>query len=189
MATPFITPIKNQGGTFYTFPSANEDYNFTISSPNKEFKYSKFVLLDLPPIQDPSTGRNTTGVENIPSSYLQGDTSDYNVAFAESFQNYCLNLETLLIAQDAYDSQKSKTVSEKVFWKWVKEPLNINIKNSNVVASPHLLPPGHGRLLPSALRRSALLPRDHRAAPPLPVHHHPRQPPACRERRGHFERR
>lgn len=121
MATPFITPIKNQGGTFYTFPSANEDYNFNASSPNKEFKFSKFVLLDLPPIQDPSSGKNTTGIENIPSSYLKVDTDDYNQAFAESFQNYCLNFETLLVSQDGYDSSQSKTVSEKVFWKWMKE--------------------------------------------------------------------
>ena len=37
------------------------------------------------------------------------------------FQNYCLNLETLIINQDNYNSTLLKTPSERIFFKWLKE--------------------------------------------------------------------
>lgn len=132
MSTPLITKIKNQGGTFYTFPSAGEDFNYFLNSSNKEFKFSKFVLLDLPNIKSGSNGKNVTGIEHIPSSYLKIDTSDTNKAFAESFQNYCLNLETLLTSKDSYDSSKTRTVSERIFFKWLKEMGTIRFREALV---------------------------------------------------------
>lgn len=132
MATPLIAEIKNQGGTVYTFQSANEDFNFSMGSARKEFKFSKFVLLNLPDIKDGSTGYNTTSIDNIPSSYLKIDTSDWNQSFAENFQNYCLNLESMILSSDTYDSTKNSTVSERVFWKWLKEMGAVRFREAEV---------------------------------------------------------
>ena len=133
MSTPLITPIKGTGGTFYTFPSASEDFNISMAgNSNKKFKFSKFVLLDIPDIKSATTGINTLGIDHIPSSYIKIDSSDWNTALAESFQNYCLNFETLLISQTSYDSKKNRTVSERVFWKWLKEMGTLRWREANV---------------------------------------------------------
>ena len=54
-ATPFIRPIQNQGGTFYTFSSAAEDLEFTFNTINKKFYFSKFACLNLPDIKRPES--------------------------------------------------------------------------------------------------------------------------------------
>lgn len=132
MATPLISPIKTQGGTFYTFPSAAEDFNFSQSSSNKEMRFSKFVLLDLPNIKSGSSGINVTGIEHIPSSYLKIDSNSPNNAFIESLQNYAMNFETLLTSKEEYDSTKAKTVSERIFWKWLKEMGTVRFREALV---------------------------------------------------------
>lgn len=132
MATPLISPIKQQGGTLYTFPSASEDFTYSQAGSRKQFNFSKFALLDLPNIKSGSSGKNVTGIENIPSSYLQTDLDNYNISFAESFQNYCLNLETLLVSQSGYDASATRTVSERVFWKWLKELGAIRFREAKI---------------------------------------------------------
>jgi len=133
MSTPLITSIKGTGGTFYTFPSASEDFNISMAgNSNKKFKFSKFVLLDIPNVKDASIGINTLGIDHIPSSYIKIDSSDWNTSLAESFQNYCLNLETLLISQIEYNSTANRTVSERVFWKWLKETGALRWREANI---------------------------------------------------------
>ena len=132
MSTPLISPIKNVGGTFYTFPSASEDFNFSQTSSNKKFSFSKFALLDIPDVRDTSTGINSLGIEHIPSSYLNTDTSDWNQALAESLQNYCFNLESHMVTRPDYDINKNSTISERVFWKWMKEMGAIRWREANV---------------------------------------------------------
>lgn len=132
MSTPLISPIKQQGGTFYTFPSASEDFTYSQAGSRKQFKFSKFALLELPNIKSGSSGVNVTGIENIPSSFLKTDLTNYNISFAESFQNYCLNFETLLTSQDWYDSAATRTVSERVFWKWLKELGAIRFREAKI---------------------------------------------------------
>lgn len=132
MVTPFISQIKNQGGTFYQFQSAIEDFNFNISTTNKEFKFSKFVCLNLPNQKDGSSGINTSLVSNQPTTFLKSDGEDLNLDFAQSFQNYCLNLESMLLNQPTYDESKNLTVSERVFWKWLKETGAIRFREANV---------------------------------------------------------
>lgn len=133
--TPFIAPIKNQGGSFYTFTSAKEDFNYSISNPNRKFRFSKFVLLDIPDIKDQSTGINGLGIDKQPGSFLRYDSSDWNTAFAESLQNYLLNAETSIISDSDYDESKSLTVSERIFWKWLKEMGAIRYREA-VIGNP-----------------------------------------------------
>lgn len=120
---PLIRPIRLQGGTFYSFSSASEDLGLTFNDSQKKFRFSRFALLDLPPIENSSVNfANTLGLSNIPGGFEQIDGSKtLNDYFAESFQNYCLNLEATLSGQNSYDPNTNLTVSERTFFKWLKE--------------------------------------------------------------------
>lgn len=122
MIAPLIKPIRLQGGTFYTFSSASEDLGLTFNSSSKKFKFSKFALLNIPNIQNPQIGENFIGLSNTPGAYTEIDGSkSLNDYFGESFQNYCLNLESLISSNPNYDPAADRTVSERVFYKWLKE--------------------------------------------------------------------
>lgn len=123
MIAPLIRPIRLQGGTFYTFSSASEDLGLSFNSSDKKFRFSKFALLNIPNIENPSTNfENFIGLSNSPGAYEEIDGSKtQNDYFAESFQNYCLNLEAMISSSQDYDSNLFRTTSERVFFKWLKE--------------------------------------------------------------------
>ncbi len=125
--TPLIKTPQAQGGTFYTFSSAAKDLSKTLNNDNLKLVFSKFVLLNLPDFDrlDPNTFSN---FEN----YMQFDAidgmiwngglkADPNINFTESFQNYALNLEELIISDSDFDNNLRRSVSERVFFKWLKE--------------------------------------------------------------------
>jgi hypothetical protein len=130
---PFIRPIRVQGGTFYTFPSCVEDLSFTFTNPNYTIAFSKFALLNIPDIAIPNNNENYIQLRSVPGAFSKAyDTSnDPNIAFAESFQNYALNLETLIVSDPNYDSTKLPTVSERVFFKWLKEIGALRFREAN----------------------------------------------------------
>lgn len=120
--TPLIRPIRTEGGTFYTFKSSLEDLSLSLNSDvNKKFKFSKFVLLRLPDIKTPLDKENYIQLDVIPGGFNIDYSKTLNTYYAESFQNYCLNLESHLTNLDTYDSSLLRTVSERVFFKWLKE--------------------------------------------------------------------
>jgi len=125
--TPFVKRMRTQGGTIYTFSSALEDIGLNINERNNVVKMSNYALLNIPAIDVPpnNTNQNRFNVLAIPGAYESflnsGSIKDGRVIIAESFQNYALNLETNLLAQDTYNPALSITVSERVFWKWLKE--------------------------------------------------------------------
>jgi hypothetical protein len=122
MIAPLIKPIRLAGGTFYTFSSASEDLGLTFNNSQKKFKFSKFSLLNIPDIRNPALGENFIGLSNTPGAYTEIDGSKTeNDYFAESFQNYCLNLESIIASNPQYDATADRTVSERVFFKWLKE--------------------------------------------------------------------
>jgi hypothetical protein len=129
---PLIRPIRLQGGTFYTFSSASEDLGLTFNDSQKKFRFSRIALLNLPDIENTSPSfNNTIGLSNIPGGFEQIDGSKtWNDYFAESFQNYCLNLEATLTGQSNYDPLLDRTVSERVFFKWLKECGAIRFRNA-----------------------------------------------------------
>lgn len=124
--SPFIRPIQTQGGTFYTFSSAAEDLGFTFNNDGSKFAFSKYALLNIPDIKRPTQGallhENFIQLDTIPGAfeYVNG-TKTQNMQFAESFENYVLNLETMLTNFETYDPKLTRTVSERVFFKWLKE--------------------------------------------------------------------
>jgi hypothetical protein len=122
MIAPLIKPIRLQGGTFYTFSSASEDLGLTFNNSQQKFKFSKFALLNIPDIKTPQNGENYIGFSNTPGAFSDIDgAKNNNDYFAESFQNYCLNLEAIASSDENYDPSVSRTISERVFYKWLKE--------------------------------------------------------------------
>lgn len=129
--TPFVKRMRTNGGTIYTFSSSVEDIGLNINERNNVVKISHFALLDIPPIQQlPATPpenikSNRFNITNIAGAFEQeqGNPSlkDGRVLIAESFQNYALNLEANLLNQASYEPALIRTVTERVFWKWLKE--------------------------------------------------------------------
>ena len=122
-ATPFIRQVRQSGGTLYIFNSSTEDLNFLINeSDERGFKWSKFVLLDIPDELRPTNRReNYIQYDAIPGAFENTLNKTPENKLAESFQNYCMNIETLLTQDSRYDEELKRTVSERVFFKWLKE--------------------------------------------------------------------
>lgn len=126
--TPLLSLIKK--GTFVTFQSAAEDMNnvFAQSDANRKFVFSKFALLNIPHITDQqSTEHNNINFNNIEGHFVNGLNKNLSILerhrldFCESFQNYLMNLEALITSQKTYDRTNPRTVSERIFFKWLKE--------------------------------------------------------------------
>lgn len=140
--TPFIRPLQVQGGTFYTFSSSAEDLSFTFNNTSNKFRFSKFALLNIPNFDDGTgtTGGFSNNVKlNAPDSafldYANASrviiTGNGNIDFSQSFQSYCLNLESTITGTDEYDSSLKQNVSERIFFKWLKEMGAIRWRNAN----------------------------------------------------------
>jgi len=123
MIAPLIKPISLEGGTFYTFSSASEDLGLSFSDSSNKFRFSKYVLLNIPNIGNPGEKyKNLINFSNPSGAFGQiNGSKTQNDYLAESFQNYCLNLEALITSSNEYDSNLPSNVSERVFWKWLKE--------------------------------------------------------------------
>jgi hypothetical protein len=100
---PLIRTPQLQGGTFYTFSSAARDLSKTINNTNLRLVFSKYVLLNLPnfdslPFSDFGSFQNYMQFDTVDGDIVNGGlSSDRNVDFAESLQNYALNLESLIL--------------------------------------------------------------------------------------------
>lgn len=129
--SPFIKPIKTQGGTFFIMPSTAEDMSFAYGDDSRVMKFSKYALLNIPKFLDNSADNNTIQLDAIPGAYLQVTGSDWNRYLTESFQNYFLNLETLLTSKEDYNQASNRTVSERLFWKWLKELGALRFREAN----------------------------------------------------------
>ena len=121
MATPLVRIPQVQGGTMYAFASAAKDLTRAFNNPDLKFEFSKFALLDLPDFTAAVNGSNTIDFE---LNLLQASGANYvptqpNVDFAQTFQNYALNLEELLLKDDDYDPIILQTDAEKIFFKWL----------------------------------------------------------------------
>ena len=126
--TPLLALIKK--GTFITFQSATEDMNnvFAQSDANRKFVFSKFALLNIPHVTDQqSIEHNNINFNNIEGHFVNGLNKNLSILerhrldFCESFQNYLMNLETLITSQKTYDRTNPRTVAERIFFKWLKE--------------------------------------------------------------------
>jgi hypothetical protein len=127
--TPFVRSLSVQGGTFYTFSSSAEDLSFTFNNSDSKFRFSKFALLNIPNIDNNSSSQtNYIRLNGPDSAFLdwanstgQIITGDSNIDFSQSFQSYCLNIESTITGTDEYDSSLKQNISERIFFKWLKE--------------------------------------------------------------------
>lgn len=124
-----ITPLvkKYSKGVFITFQSTGEDLTFTFNNSNRKFRFSKFALMEIPPIQDQTDGKNNIQFQNIEGHFINGLSTASpppegdRIDLSESLQNYLLNMETLLIRGENYNADIEQTAAERVFFKWLKE--------------------------------------------------------------------
>ena len=130
MAAPLIRTPQLQGGTLYAFSSAAQDLTKSFNNDNLKFQFSKYVLLDLPDTGRPLNGENRIVFNSIDGAIYNQLNADDNINLAESLQNYALNLETLLLSDDDYDSSLKKSVAERVFFKWLKEVAGIRFRSA-----------------------------------------------------------
>lgn len=136
--TPFIRPLQVQGGTFYSFSSSEEDISTSFNNSDNKFKFSKFALLNIPDIDNSSNTLNNKIKLNAPDgAFLDWAesagviiTGNGNIDFSQSFQSYCLNLESTILSSDEYNPDPKKNISERVFFKWLKELGAIRFKNA-----------------------------------------------------------
>ena len=124
--TPFVKRMRVNGGTIFSFSSAVEDIGLNINEKNNQVKISHFALLNIPDVNEPADileNRFNVRAINGAWEYEQDSASikDGRVLISESFQNYALNLESNILNQSDYNPTLLNTVSERVFWKWMKE--------------------------------------------------------------------
>lgn len=131
MATPLIRTIQSQGGSFYAFSSAARDLTRTNNNPQLNFEFSKYVLLNIPNVQAPVQMQNYLQFRSIDGAIFNGLNADDNINISESFQNYALNIESLILADPDYNSSLKQTVSERVFFKWLKELGALRFREGN----------------------------------------------------------
>jgi len=131
---PLIKPIQNKKGILYNFQSSIEDIQLNLTNNPNGVRYSKFALVRLPEIGTPDTLESDNKVQFFApgeTPIIEGLNPDNNINLAESFQNYALNLEALLISHDDYNYENKLTVSERVFFKWAKELGSIRFEDAN----------------------------------------------------------
>lgn len=131
---PLIKPVQDKKGIFYNFQSALEDINLTLSNNKNSVRFSKFALLRIPEIGTPDNLATDNKIQFAAvgeSPIIEGLNPDNNVNLAESFQNYALNLEALLLSKSSYNRNEKLTVAERVFWKWLKELGGIRFQDAN----------------------------------------------------------
>lgn len=148
MPTPLINSLRVQGGTLYTSISASRDISKTFPDDDAQFVFSKFALLDLPDVQTPSGNYENYIVWEGIGSKIGGGTSsvpslnaDENINIAQSFQNYVLNFEQLVLNGDnilgaEYDNSVYSSVTERLFWKWLCQINAIRFRSATIAESP-----------------------------------------------------
>jgi hypothetical protein len=113
MATPIFRKLKDNSFTTFCLPSANED----ISRLN----FSKFALLNLDLSKMNLDNREIFVTE---SNKIIADKGEL---FVNSLRNYVANQEVVIresrLNQNTYfyDPNEPRTVTERVFWKWLKK--------------------------------------------------------------------
>lgn len=134
--TPLLKPVQDKKGIFYNFQSALEDINITLSNSDSAVRFSKFALIRIPEIGTPDylpTDNKIQFLAQGETPLIEGLNTENNINLAQSFQNYALNFESLLIGRPQYRREEKLTVSERVFWKWLKELGAIRFQEANAL--------------------------------------------------------
>lgn len=134
--TPLIKPIQNKKGILYNFQSSIEDIQLNLTNNPNGVRYSKFALLRIPEMGTPDTLATDNKIQFLApgeTPLIDGLSTNNNINLAESFENYALNLEALLISRPQYNYETKLTIAERVFWKWLKELGAIRYEDANTL--------------------------------------------------------
>lgn len=133
MATPLVRIPQPQGGTMYAFASSARDITRAFNSADINFEFSKYALLDLPDFTQSVNGANAIDFQlNLKQPSGQPYVASMpNVDFAQTFQNYALNLEEILLNDDDYDPIILQSDAEKIFFKWLSSLGAIDFRPSD----------------------------------------------------------
>lgn len=141
MITPLLNKIRTNGGTLYTFPSAQRDLVRVFTNDSYSFKFSHFACLSLKDftIQSNNSKKYTHLAQSQDRKYGFPDytaaTKTGNVALAEHIQNYVFNFETLILNgggdDDDYDNSILRTPSERIFFNWLQKTGGIEFEYAN----------------------------------------------------------
>lgn len=117
----------------YAFASGTRDLTRAFNNPDIKFEFSKYALLDIPNFETAVAGKNTMDFTNMLdysglSYVLKGDAGH---DFANTFQNYALNLEEELLQDDDFDSTLYGSDAEKIFFKWLDAAGAIRFKSAD----------------------------------------------------------
>ena len=131
LKTPILRRMRETGGTIYTFPSVTEDIGLNLNERNNKVALTHYALLDIPKsdtVDRKNIDKNKFNPTLIPghklnynNSIIGGGTvtpADHMVA---SLQNYVMNMENAIRNHPDYNYNLTETVSERIFWKWLKE--------------------------------------------------------------------
>lgn len=140
--TPIIKPFRTKGGTFCSFNSAIEDIGLNINEQSNKVRLSHYVVMDIPNCDyNDKTIHNKFNLLTPYDAFYktindEEYTGDVNSNIAQSFMSYALNMESVVRNQkdnyDSYDFTTHLSVSERVFWKWLKETGAIRWQRASV---------------------------------------------------------
>ena len=142
MVTPYLKPFNVEGGTLYVFPSVSKDLTRTFVSSDYEFKFSHFACLNIPDIYSGVFSENSDLPRGLYIDTLMGKhtinswgSKDMCQAITENLQNYVMNFETAILNgegdNDDYDNTILTSVSEKIFWNWMRKVGAIRFNESD----------------------------------------------------------
>lgn len=138
MATPLVRIPQVQGGTMYAFASAARDITRAFNNADIKFEFSRYALLDLPDFTTPVNNSNTIDyslLKDTSGQPYQLSSNGAGVDFAETFQNYVLNAEELILQDDDFDPILLSTDAEKLFFKWLSGTGSIRLKSADSTQS------------------------------------------------------
>lgn len=128
MVTPLLRAPRTEGGTLYTFPSAQRDLARVFANDSYTFKFSRFACLDFPDIMPLNYGGSESGkFVDLTNSFpdIEWENKDVNCLLAEHFQNYIMNFETAILNgegdDDGYDNDILRTPAERIFFNWLQK--------------------------------------------------------------------
>lgn len=138
MATPLVRIPQVQGGTMYAFASAARDITRAFNNADIKFEFSRYALLDLPDFTTSVNNSNTIDYSLLKDSAGQSYSPSQNgagVDFAQTFQNYVLNAEELILQDDDFDPVIYQSDAEKLFFKWLASTGSIRFKAADSTES------------------------------------------------------
>lgn len=127
--TPLVKDFRPEGETMVVFPSAMEDIGLNLNERKNRVALTHYALLNIPTSQAGRVADGDPLLENVfdacriqgLKNSLQDNQMTASQLLSVSLRNYVLNFETTLRNDPSYNANTLETVSERAFFKWLKE--------------------------------------------------------------------